>query len=59
MRDLEKEIAVIENLIRLLKSCRTIAKNNNRIEEVISCNKDIETCQAELKKLLERRAQHV
>jgi hypothetical protein len=55
MREIEKEMQVIENIIRLLNECRNIALSNNRLEEVESCNKDIETCKQHLKKLWEKR----
>lgn len=59
MKEVEKEIKVIKNLIRLLNECRTIAAAHNRLEEVESCTKDINTCKEHLQKLLEKRAYHV
>lgn len=55
MKAVEKEIAAVRNIIRLLKECRSIAQDSDSLEEVESCNKDIETCNRELKKLLEKR----
>jgi hypothetical protein len=55
MREIEREIKVIKNMIRLLNECRKIALANNRLEEVESCNNDIKTCKQHLKKLMEKR----
>jgi hypothetical protein len=57
MKEVEKEIKVIENMIRLLNECRNISLSNNRLEEVESCNNDIKTCKQHLKKLWEKREQ--
>lgn len=57
MKEIEKEIAAVENIIRLLYECRSIAINSLNKKEVESCNKDIETCRQHLKKLWEKREQ--
>jgi prefoldin subunit 5 len=57
MKEIEREVQVIENLIRILNDCRNIALTNNRLEEVESCTNDIETCKQHLKKLWGKREQ--
>lgn len=57
MKEVEKEIKVIENMIRLINECRNIALSNFQIEEIESCNNDIKTCKQHLKKLWEKREQ--
>ncbi|MBT2728364.1 hypothetical protein J7E63_15645 [Bacillus sp. ISL-75] len=55
MKDLEKEILVIKNMIDILNRCLMISITNARIRETINTRKDIKICKKELKKLLEAR----
>lgn len=50
-----KEIEVVQNLIRLLNECLTIAVINRRKDEIHAIKRDIEQCKTELKKLIEQR----
>ena len=52
MKEVKREIEVINNLIRLLNSCLKIAMDNHREEEIVDIRKDIDICKAELNKLL-------
>lgn len=56
MKDIEKEILVVENIIRLLKDCLAISRKNKRKEECKSTIKDIQLCENELKRLMNIRA---
>jgi hypothetical protein len=59
MKDLEKEIAVVKNLIRILNECFAIAMSNKRKEEAKSCRRDIALCTQELNRLLSIREQQL
>lgn len=50
--DLEKEIKVVENIIRLLKDCLAISLKHNRKKECKSTIKDIQKCEGELQRLI-------
>ena len=55
MKEIEREIEVIQNMIRLLNECRNIALTNKNILEVKACDKDIKLCKEHLKRLWEKR----
>lgn len=52
MKELEKEILVIQNIIRLLNECLSIAlATKNKVSEK-ECIRDIQLCKKELAKLI-------
>lgn len=55
MKEKDKEIEVVENLIRILKRCLKISKDNKRFYEVIRIKHDILICKKELKLLKQER----
>jgi len=50
--NLEREIQIVENIIRLLHDCLAISKRHNRKEECKSTLKDIKKCEEELQRLI-------
>jgi hypothetical protein len=50
--DLEREIKVVENIIRLLRDCLAISIKHKRKEECRSTIKDIQKCEEELQRLI-------
>lgn len=55
LNKLEREIEVIWNIIRLLKSCFWIHFENFQFHQVIATQRDIKKCTKELKKLIVAR----
>lgn len=52
MKDKEKEIRAVENIIRLLNSCLVIHLRNADLKSVKATIIDIQKCKRELKKLI-------
>jgi hypothetical protein len=52
---IEREIEVVENMIRILNDCLVIYMQNQKKRESIVVLNDIKMCKAELKKLLAAR----
>ena len=60
MKNINREIEVVENIIQLLNKCLVIAQSGRRQKEIASCKNDIRLCKKELNKLLkEREAERV
>jgi len=55
MRDLNKEIEVVESIIEVLNKCLAIHKQENHHKQVLSCLDDINICKKELQRLIEER----
>jgi hypothetical protein len=55
MKTVEREIEVVENIIRILNECLSISLKNKRKEEAKSTIKDIHMCKKELQRLKEQR----
>jgi hypothetical protein len=55
MKTVEREIEVVENIIRILNECLSISLKNKRKEEAKSTIKDIHLCKKELQRLKEQR----
>lgn len=54
-RNVEREIEVVENIMRLLNECLTISLKNKRREEAKNTMKDIHLVKKELNKLKAER----
>jgi hypothetical protein len=54
--NIEKEIEVVEKIIKLLKDCLAISLKHRRKEECKSTLKDIRICEIELQRLVLIRA---
>lgn len=50
--DIEREIQVVENIIKLLKDCLAISIRHKRKKECKSTLKDIKNCEEELQRLI-------
>jgi hypothetical protein len=61
MKEIEREIEVLEHMIDLLNRCLYISLKNYRYKEIKSTLSDIQTCKRELRKVkardIEREAQ--
>ena len=55
MKTVEREIEVVENIIRILNECLSISLKNKRKEEAKSTIKDIHMCKKELQRLKEQK----
>ena len=55
MKTVEREIEVVENIIRILNECLSISLKNKRKEEAKNTIKDIHMCKKELQRLKEQR----
>lgn len=53
VNDKEKEIMVIQNIIRLLKECLRIQIDENDYEGMIRSIRDIQKCKKRLKRITE------
>jgi ribosomal protein L16/L10AE len=51
MKDFEKEIQIVENMIRLLNQCLTIHLKKRQFKEVKRVLSDIRICKDEIKKI--------
>jgi hypothetical protein len=56
MKDFDREIEVIENIIKILRKCLTVHVNERQTIQVANCINDIRLCRKELKQLIEERA---
>jgi hypothetical protein len=55
MKEVEREIEVVKNMIDILNRCLFISLKNHRVREVKSTVKDIQLCKKELRKLIVAR----
>jgi hypothetical protein len=59
MKEIIREIEVVENMIKLLKECLAISLSNKRKEEAKRTIQDIKLCETELQKLLLKKREKV
>jgi hypothetical protein len=57
MRDLNREIEVVENIIEILNRCLVVHKLEKQASSVVSCLNDIRLCKKELKRLKAEKEQ--
>lgn len=57
--DKEKEIIVIENIIRLLKECLEIYIKTGDYKEIFQTIRDLKKCRKEIKRLSEERIDEI
>lgn len=57
IQEIEKEIDIIKNMIRILNECLVIYQSEKLKDEFRTCAKDIEMCTKELERLLSIRDQ--
>ena len=55
MRDINREIEVVESIISILNKCLIVHKDAKQPKQIASCESDIAKCQTELQKLLDER----
>jgi hypothetical protein len=55
MRDINREIEVVESIIRVLNKCLEVHKNAKQPKQIADCENDILKCQEALQKLLDER----
>lgn len=52
MREVKREIEVVENMIRILNNCLVLYVRKNELRNIKNTLKDIQLCKKELKKLI-------
>ena len=57
MRDLNREIEVVENIISILNRCLEVHKLESKPKNVLSCLNDIRLCKKELRRLKAEKEQ--
>lgn len=57
MRDLNREIEVVENIISILNRCLEVHKLEGQAGSVLSCLNDIRLCKKELRRLKAEKEQ--
>jgi hypothetical protein len=55
LKEIEKEIVIIRNMIDVLNRCLMISISKAEIREIIKTKKDIRMCKKELHKLIEAK----
>lgn len=57
MRDLNREIEVVENIISILNRCLEVHKLEKQATSVLNCLRDIRLCKKELRRLKAEKEQ--
>jgi hypothetical protein len=55
MRDINREIEVVESIIKVLNRCLEVHKDAKQPKQISDCENDILKCQQELQKLINER----
>jgi hypothetical protein len=55
MKEIEKEIVIVRNMIDVLNRCLLLSISRARIRESMTIKKDIRTCKNELNRLIEAK----